>query len=583
MRIRILLPLAALVTLAGCQPEAPAPSADADAGAAASVEVPAPPVANPNTALPGEHGFGPEISAEDFAQHVRVLASDDFGGRAPGSEGEQKTVDYLVQQFQRLGLEPGNNGEWTQTVPMVKSQAAQDTTLTLTVDGEAKTLQQGEDMVLVTRTARPEVTVEDSSLVFVGYGTVAPEADWNDYAGVDVKGKTVVMLVNDPGFHAGDESLFGGKRMTYYGRWTYKYEEAARQGAAAALIIHDDAGAGYGWDVVKNSWTGAEFDLPAEVDPAPRIPLQGWLTQAAAQDLFRRAGLDLEQLRAAANKPGFTAVPMNATLGATLRTELATGQSRNVLALLRGETHPEEVVIYLAHWDHLGTNPNIEGDGIFNGAIDNASGVAGVLEIAEAFVTAGKKPARSVLFMPVTLEESGLLGAKYYVANPVFPLDRTVAAINLDALRGEMVGPSKDVVVIGHGASELEQLLAEAAKAQERRVDAEAESEKGFYYRSDHFNFAKAGVPALYAKSGIDHAERGREYGLAQQQLYTTERYHQPDDEFDPSWDLRGVVQDLQLLHRVGARLANDPALWPNWYEGTEFRARRDEMRTGTE
>src|SRR5690606_24895491 len=426
---------------------------------------------------------------------------------------EQKTVDYLVQQFQRLGLEPGNNGEWTQTVPMVKSQAAPDTTLSLTVGGETLALDQGEEMVLVTRTAQPTVTVEGSELVFVGYGTVAPEAGWNDYEGLDVAGKTVVMLINDPGFHAGDPELFGGKRMTYYGRWTYKYEEAARQGAAAALIIHDTAGAGYGWDVVKNSWTGAEFDLPASVDPAPRIPLQGWLTQDAAQDLFRRAGLDLDALRDAANKPGFKPVPMQATLSATLHTTLETGESRNVLGLLRGETHPDEVVIYMAHWDHLGTNPNIAGDGIFNGAIDNASGVAGVLEIAEAFVTAGRKPARSVLFMPVTLEESGLLGAKYYVANPVFPLEKTVAAINLDALRSELVGPTKDVIVIGHGASELEDILAEVAATQQRSVEPEAEAEKGFYYRSDHFNFAKAGVPALYAKGGLDNVEHGREHG----------------------------------------------------------------------
>jgi Zn-dependent M28 family amino/carboxypeptidase len=461
---------------------------------------------------------------------------------------------------------------------MVQSRAAPDTTLTLRTGEEAVTLQQGEQMVLVTRTARPEVKVEDSGMVFVGYGVVAPESGWNDYEGVDVKGKTVVMLVNDPGFHADDPELFGGKRMTYYGRWTYKYEEAARQGAAAALIIHDEAGAGYGWDVVKNSWTGDEFDLPAEVDPAPRIPLQGWLTQDAAQSLFEGAGLDLAALRTAANKPGFKAVPMDSTFSATLKTTTSTGESRNVLGLLKGSSKPDEVVIYIAHWDHLGTNPDLEGDQIFNGAIDNASGVAGVLEIAEAFVTANPKPERSVLFMPVTLEESGLLGARYYVANPAIPLEKTVAVINLDALRGEMVGPTKDVVVIGHGSSELEDILTEAAAKQQRTVEAEAEPEKGFYYRSDHFNFAKAGVPALYAKSGIVHVDQGREYGLAQQMRYTSERYHKPGDEYDPSWDLRGVVQDLQLFHRVGATLAYDPARWPNWYEGTEFRAARDAM-----
>ena len=588
--MRLLLPVALCsLLLAACERDAPT-SEPAEQAATPQLGTdqptePVPPAAaqDPNTELPGAHTFGPEISAEDFTQHVRVLASDAFGGRAPGSEGEQRTIDYLVAQFERLGLQPGNGDSFVQTVPMVKSQAAADTTLTLTADGQSSTLRQGEEMVLVTRTAQPEVSVSDSELVFVGYGVVAPEHDWNDYAGLDVKGKTVVMLVNDPGFHAGDESLFGGKRMTWYGRWAYKYEEAARQGAAAALIIHDTPGAGYGWDVVANSWTGAEFDLPTEVDPAPRIPLQGWLTQDAAQQLFARAGLDLAALQAAAGKPGFKPVPMDATLSATLNTTTSTGESRNVLGLLRGATKPEELIIYIAHWDHLGTNENLQGDQIFNGAIDNASGIAGMLEIAEAFVTQGKKPERSVLFMPVTLEESGLLGAKYYVANPVFPLKDTVAAINLDALRGEMVGPTKDVVVIGHGSSELEDVLAEAAATQQRSVEPEAESEKGFYYRSDHFNFAKAGVPALYAKSGIDHVERGREYGLAQQQRYTDERYHKPDDEYDPSWDLRGIVQDLQLLHRVGAVLAADPERWPNWREGTEFRAARDAMRKPAE
>ena len=580
MRIPAIAALGILLALAGCERER-APATETTE----SLDQPAvatPPAAAPDTltAMPGEHTFGPEISAEDYTQHVRVLASDEFGGRAPGTPGAQRTVDYLIAQFERLGLEPGNGDSFVQAVPMVRSEAAPDTTLTLTVKGEPATLRQGEEMVLVTRTAQAEVNVADSEMVFVGYGVVAPEANWNDYAGIDVDGKTVVMLVNDPGFHAGDPQLFGGERMTYYGRWTYKYEEAARQGAAAALIIHDSAGAGYGWDVVKNSWTGAEFDLPVEVDPAPRVPLQGWLTQEAAQQLFQRAGLDLAALREAAGKPGFKAVPMDgASFAATLKTSTEASESRNVLALLRGTTKPEEIVVYLAHWDHLGTNPNMEGDQIFNGAIDNAGGVAGLLEIAEAFVTANEKPQRSVLFMPVTLEESGLLGAKYYVANPAFPLEDTVAAINLDALRGEMVGPTRDMVVIGYGASELEDILARAAESQQRTLAAEAEPEKGFYYRSDHFNFAKAGVPALYAKSGIDHVDRGREYGLAQQQRYTDERYHKPNDEYDPSWDLRGIVQDLQLLHAVGRTLAADPALWPNWREGNEFRAARDAMR----
>ena len=561
---------AAALALAACSP-APAPEA---------------PVAE---AAPVKHGFGPEISAEDFAQHVKVLSSDEFGGRAPGTDGEQQTADYVVAQFKRLGLQPGNGDSWFQDVPMVVTTADEAaTTATITLKGTARPLAFGTQMAMGTRTAQPQVDVAGSQMVFVGYGVNAPEAGWNDYEGLDVKGKTVVMLVNDPGFHAGDAELFSGKKMTYYGRWTYKFEEAARQGAAAALIIHDDAGAGYGWDVVKNSWSGAQFDLPASADPEPRLPLQGWITGETAAQLFTDAGLDLETLRAAANKPGFKPVAIgDATFDASLTSTVTEASSRNILARLPGVERPDEAIVYTAHWDHLGDHsathggdkaaPAAEGeDHVYNGAIDNATGVAGVLEIAEAFIVQNPKPARSVVFLMVTLEESGLLGSKYYAANPVIPLKDTVAVINLDAM--SVVGPTKDLVVIGLGNSELDDVLRPIAEKQQRTLVEEDGVEKGFFFRSDHFSFAKYGVPALYAKGGIDHVEKGADFGRQVQANYTTALYHKPADEFDEAWDLRGVVQDLYALYGVGRTLANNDA-WPNYVEGNAFKAARDASR----
>jgi Zn-dependent M28 family amino/carboxypeptidase len=524
------------------------------------------------------HGFGPEISAEDFAAHVKVLASDEFAGRAPGSAGEEKTVEYLREQFQRLGLQPGNGDSYFQTVPMVETTVdvpasklrlhvgARD--LAATLDG---------NVVLGTRTAQEHVRVADSPLVFVGYGVNAPEQGWNDYAGVDVRGKTVVMLINDPGFHAGDASLFEGRRMTYYGRWTYKFEEAVRQGATAALIIHDTAGAAYGWDVVQHSWSGPQFDLGPVDDPEPRLPVQGWIDGPLATELFAAAGLDLDKLRVAAGRRGFKAVPLgDARLDLDLASHSKNSASRNVVARLPGTTHPDEAVVYTAHWDHLGTHPDEPGDNIYNGAIDNATGVAGVLEIAEQFTVRKVKPERSVVFLLVTLEESGLLGSKYYAAHPLVPLADTVAVVNLDAM--PVVGPTRDLVVVGLGNSELEDVLRPIALKQGRELVAESEPEKGQFFRSDHFSFAKAGVPALYAKGGVDHLERGRDYGMSVVADYTAHRYHQAADNFDPAWDLRGVVKDLQALYGVGDALVGTRQ-WPNYRVGTEFRAIRDESR----
>ncbi len=526
------------------------------------------------------HAFGPEISAEDFAAHIKVLASDDFGGRGPGSAGEEKTVGYLREQFERLGLEPGNNGSYFQTVPMVETKA--DTTrshMSVKVAGKDVPLAFGHQMVMGNHQGLENVALNDSPMVFVGYGVNAPEQGWNDYAGLDVKGKTVVMLINDPGFHDNDPGLFEGKRMTYYGRWTYKYEEAARQGAAAAIIIHDTPGAAYGWDVVKSSWSGAQFDLPAADDPTPRLPLQGWVTGEVAKDLFARAGLDFDVQRKAAGQRGFKAVALgDARLNAELHNSIRHATSRNVVAKLRGSKYPDEAIVYSAHWDHLGTHPDEAGDNIYNGAIDNATGVAGVLEIAEFFTVQTPKPERSVVFLLVTLEESGLLGSAYYAAHPVIPLAKTVAVVNIDAL--PVVGPTKDFVVVGLGNSELEDILRPIADKQQRTLVEESSPEKGQFFRSDHFSFAKAGVPALYTKGGTDHTEKGREFGLAQLDDYTAKRYHKPGDEYDANWDLRGVVQDLNAMYQVGKVLSLNRA-WPNYREGNAFKAIRDKSRAG--
>lgn len=553
--VPVLLALAATFVAGGCKRDAEAPAAPAKPAAAA-------------------FAFKPAIDAGDFGEHVRVLASDGFEGRAPGSPGEEQTIQYLKTQFERMGLEPGNGDSWFQTVPMMETTADPKTTMTLEAGGQSRTLAFGTDMVVGTRTGEAEVSVSGSDLVFVGYGVDAPEQGWNDYAGVDVKGKTVVMFVNDPGFHAKDASLFDGNRMTYYGRWTYKFEEAGRKGAKAALIIHDTEGASYGWDVVKNSWSGPQYDLRAADDPAPRVPVQGWITGEQAKALFAAAGMDLDAMRAAAGKRGFKPVPMAAKMSVTLRSTIAQKESRNVLALLPGTERRDEAIVYMAHWDHLGNHEGEEGDAIYNGAVDNATGVAGILEIAERF--ASERPKRSILFAAVTLEESGLLGSKYYVAHPTIPLENTVAVINLDAM--SVAGRSRDFVVVGKGNSELEDILAPIAAKQGRTLVEEANPAGGYYFRSDHFNFAKAGVPALYAKGGIDLIDGGTAAGEAAGKDYNENRYHKPGDEYDPAtWKVDGTVEDLIALFEVGAQVANGDT-WPNWYQGNPFRAARDQL-----
>lgn len=566
MPCKTVLSLALIAALAACTPRGEQQAATADAAAASAA-----------TAVASTHSFKDGLDEADFAEHVRQLASDEFAGRAPGTVGEEKTVEYIKAQFARIGLQPGNGSDWFQPVSMVETTADESATLLLKVGGTEQVLKFGDDMVVGTRTGQAQVNIRDSELVFVGYGVDAPERGWNDYAGLDVKGKTVVMLVNDPGFHAKDAKLFDGERMTYYGRWTYKFEEAARKGATGALIIHDTEGASYGWDVVKNSWSGPQYDLPAKDDPAPRVPAQGWISAAAADALFKAAGQDLAKLRAAAGRPGFKPVPLGATVSLELKSTTAEKTSRNVIGLLPGSETPEEAVVYMAHWDHLGTHEGETGDNIYNGAVDNATGVAGILEIAEAMRKAPNPPKRSVLFLAVTLEESGLLGSKYYVAHPVIPLDRTVAVINLDAL--SPVGKARDITVVGKGSSELEDLVKPVLDKQQRVIAGEANTAAGYYFRSDHFNFAKAGVPALYLDSGNDLLEGGTAAGDAAAKDYNENRYHKAGDQYDPAtWKLDGIMQDLEVAYRLGETLANG-GQWPNWYDGNPFKAARDAMR----
>ncbi|MGX9718701.1 M28 family metallopeptidase [Stenotrophomonas acidaminiphila] len=563
MSRKILLCLAASAALAACRQE------------------PVPPPA-PVQASPPTHAFSGGINAADFAELVKTLASDEFEGRAPGSRGEELTVEYIRDQMQRIGLQPGNGDSWFQEVPMTETIADPSTVLTLRHGEASRTLAFGTDMVIGTRSGQPEVKIDASDMVFVGYGVDAPEQDWNDYAGQDWKGKTVVMFVNDPGFHVDDARLFEGKRMTYYGRWTYKFEEAARKGAAAALIVHDTAGASYGWDVVGSSWGGAQYDLPAAEDKEPRLQAQGWLSADAARQLFADAGLDLDRAYRDASRRGFKPVPLHTTLSLDLKSSIAEKKSRNVVGVLPGGKRADEAVLYMAHWDHLGRREgaNAEGeDGIYNGAVDNATGVAGILEIADALAHQQPAPQRSVVFLAVTLEESGLLGSQYYVNHPTFPLDKIAGVINIDAM--SVNGRARDVTVTGYGSSELEDILKPLAAAQHRTLHAESSVQSGFYFRSDHFNFAKAGVPALYAGGGQDLLEGGIEAGRKAAEAYGRDRYHSPRDEYDPAtWKLDGTMEDLELLYGVGRELAGGES-WPNWYPGNPFKANRDRMMEG--
>jgi Zn-dependent M28 family amino/carboxypeptidase len=517
------------------------------------------------------------MGVDALAQTIQDLAADSMEGRAPSSWGEERTVGYLKRQFEALGLEPGDGDSWFQNVSLVSIEADPDVRAVIRGRGTVNRLEFGTDLVALTERVVERVGLEESELVFAGYGIVAPEHEWNDYEGLDVRGKTVVVLVNDPGYATGDTALFNGRSMTYYGRWTYKYEEAARQGAGGVLIVHQTGPAGYPWGVVETGWSGPQFLLDGDEDQ-PLVAVQGWISEETARTVFAQARLDFDGRAAQAAEREFRAIPLGLTVSLELRNTIQRSSSRNVLARLPGAKRPAEHVIYMAHWDHLGRDPSIEGDQIYNGALDNASGTAGLVEIARAFAALSRAPDRSVLFLAVTAEEQGLLGSAHYAANPVFPLNETVAAINMDGLN--IWGPTHDITVVGYGMSELDDVLAQAAAAQGRVLAPDPEPEKGYYFRSDHFEFAKLGVPSLYADPGIDDVAHGAEWARQQREAWVADRYHQPGDEFGPTWNLDGAVADLSLLFELGYRLASGNT-WPNWREGTEFRSLRDEMMGG--
>jgi Zn-dependent M28 family amino/carboxypeptidase len=516
-----------------------------------------------------------EVMTEaNYRKHVEILASDEFGGRAPASPGEELTVDYLVKNFEEMGLQPGNGESYIQQVPLAWVEVTNSPDLVIGGgEDEDLVLAYGPDQVIGTRRQVPEVSLENSDLVFVGYGINAPERNWNDYEGIDVTGKTVVILVNDPGYATQDAALFNGNTMTYYGRWDYKYLEAARQGAAGAIIVHDTLPAAYGWPTVENSWTGRQFDMVLPDKGESLVAIEGWIQKEHAQALFEKAGLDLDVMYEKARTPGFTAVPMPLKASASLSLDTESVLSKNVAALLKGSEAPEEIFIYIAHWDHLGTDPKLEGDQIYNGALDNASGTAALLEIARAYTKLPQAPRRSVLFLAVTAEEQGLLGSRYYALNPIYPLQNTVGCINMDGMNN--FGETRDITVVGLGMSDLDDYLAAAAAAQERVVNGDRESEKGYYYRSDHFELAKEGVPMMFPWGGYDDREKGVEYGMEKANEYTRDHYHRVSDEYDLSWVVSGALLDMNMYFKAGLEVANSSD-WPNWKEGTEFKAKRD-------
>jgi len=509
-----------------------------------------------------------------YAQHVKTLASDEFQGRRPFTAGEKKTLDYLVQEFKNMGLEPGNDSSYLQEVPMVEITSTADTVMTLSAPKGKATLSGLKDYVLWTQRPDSLITWRDAELVFAGFGVVAPEYNWNDYAGLDVKGKVVVVLVNDPGFGGNDTTFFKGNTMTYYGRWTYKFEEAARQGAKGCLIVHNTVPAAYPYGVVQNNWNAPHLYLDQRGHESYLCEGVGWISYPAAEKLFQLAGLSLNELQTKARKPGFTAVDMKLKASTTLHVKTRYDKSYNVVAKLTGTEKPNEYIVYSAHWDHLGIGkPNAAGDSIYNGALDNASGTSALLEIAKAFKSLKHAPRRTVVFLAVTAEEQGLWGSAYYAQHPVYPAENTVANINMDGINP--YGKMKDVLIIGKGQSELEDYLVAEAKQQGRYVVPDSEPEKGLYFRSDHFNFAKIGIPALYIGTGNDHAEKGKEYGEQLKNEYTKNYYHQPTDEYDPTRiNSAGAVEDIKLLFQIGKRLAAEDT-WPKWKEGSEFKSVR--------
>ncbi|MDE3128023.1 MAG: M28 family peptidase [Gemmatimonadota bacterium] len=547
------------------------------AGAAAACT--ASPAGDPAGTAPAVLAAAKAISADSLLQHIKDLSADSMEGRAPGTPGEEKATAYMQRQFQALGLAPGNpDGTFIQKVQLIGYTSSPSAKIV--AGGKSVAMRDLDDYVAGSRHDKPEVKVDDSGIVFVGYGVVAPEYGWDDYKGLDVKGKTLLMLVNDPqvtvpGDSAQlDSTMFKGKAMTYYGRWTYKYEIATAKGAAAAIIIHETGPAGYPWGVVRGSFSVEQFDIPSPTAER-RVPVEGWITAEKAKEIFRDAGLNFDSLHAAAARKDFRPVALDAKASWDVKNKVRTIESKNVVAKLEGTSKKDEYVVYTAHWDHLGRDTTLKGDQIYNGALDNASGSAGLIEIARAYTKLATRPERSILFLSVTGEEKNLLGSEYYATHPLYPLTKTVADINMDGLN--QWGRTKDMTVIGLGNSTLDDVLSAVLTADGRVVRPDPEPEKGFYYRSDHFSFANVGVPALDPGSGIDSIGRPAGWGMQKREEYTTNDYHKVSDEVKPDWDLSGAAEDLRVFFRVGDVVANAAGI-PQWKPGTEFKARRDSM-----
>ncbi len=528
----------------------------------------------------------PPVDEALMREVIKTLSADDLAGRGPASAEEKATLDLIVARFKAAGLEPGNKGQngqksWFQDVPTVSMTASGFSPLTVKGAGKALMFSHGKDFVAGSYRVVPETSVKDAELVFVGYGVNAPELGWNDYAGIDMKGKVAVILVNDPDYAMETEDgPFKGRRMTYYGRWTYKFEEAARQGATGAILVHDTFPAAYGWNVVESSWSGDQHFVATPNDAADQTAFNSWIQKPAAESIFKAAGKDLAAMTAAAGQKGFKPVPLGLKASLSFKSAITRSTSRNVVGLQPGTEAADEYVLYSAHWDHLGRcKPDATGDDICNGAVDNGTGMAALVALAKMNKAAG--PARrSQVYLAWTLEESGLLGSEYYARNPLFPLAQTVGGVNIDALYPG--GVARDVAVTGGDKSELSAILAKVAAALQLKTGPEDASEKGYYYRSDHFSLAKRGVPMFYVKRGTDLVEGGVAAGKALAEDYVVNRYHQPSDEYSDDWDMRGIVQEVDLYYRLGRPLA-DGSDWPNWNTGDEFRAIRDQSRPNAE
>ncbi len=511
------------------------------------------------------------VFSENVKEHIETLASDEFEGRAPATPGGRKTVEYIENQFAKIGLKPAVGDSYRQAVPLMEITGRNFSELMITGENNSLSFSYLDDMIVNTSREVEEMNLQDSELVFVGYGVVAPEYDWDDYQAIDLEGKTVVILVNDPGFVLQQDELFTGRAMTYYGRWTYKFEEAARRGASGAIIVHQTAPAGYGWDVVRNSWSGAQYHL-GENNGEPLLEVEGWVQEHVAEKIFEAAGWTLQEAMEEAVSPDFSPRSLDLTASVSFENSIRHSESYNVVGYIEGTGAPEESIVYMAHWDHLGKEETEEGVKIYNGAVDNATGTGGLIALAERFATLDQAPRRSVVFMAVTAEESGLLGSRYYTENPIFPLETTVGGINMDALN--VYGATHDVTVIGYGNSEMDEYLRRHVFRQDRELVPEGSPEKGYYYRSDHFNFVRQGVPMIYANAGTDYIGEDEEYSkMVQEDL--DGRYHDPSDVVHDLWRYDGIHQDLWLFYYIGMDLANTDD-FPQWYEGTEFKELRE-------